>query len=179
MKSPMPNLFTNQPPTQFKRRTYNTVFSVATLLLGFAAGCTKTPDPCEDAPFGCVAVTVTDGPVETYQLLVQVLDGYGSTTPTTPRRLPSSPLTYPLRFAIRFDEFDRRHKGQVTFEVTANSKSGDTLGQLQKTVAIEWNQHVAVSVALGPPLDLASTDQAEAARDLSATADAGSKTDGP
>ena len=82
---------------------------------------------CAGYSLACIGVTVEGGPPSTYQLLVRVLDGYGSVTPVTPRKLPQQPLTYPLRFAIRFDEFDRQHKGMITFEVTALDSVGDAL----------------------------------------------------
>ncbi len=135
-------------------------------------GCTETPDPCAGYSLACIGVTVEGGPPSTYQLLVRVLDGYGSVTPVTPRKLPQQPLTYPLRFAIRFDEFDRQHKGMITFEVTALDSVGDALGQVQRSVAINYTEKTAVSLSIGalfdmatpadllPPPDLATPDMA-------------------
>lgn len=115
------------------------------------AGCENTPDPCEGYELACVAVTVQNGPPGTYQLLVRVLDGYGSVTPLTPRKMPQLPLMYPLRFAIRFEEFDRQHRGKITFEVTALDLAGDVLGQAQQAVDVNFNEKTAVSVDINSP----------------------------
>lgn len=149
-------------------------------LLGLAlpvAGCTVTPDPCQGYPLACVAVTVDSGPPDTYRLLVAVLDGYGSTTPLTPRQQPSQPLAYPLRFALRFGEFDQFHKGTIAFTVEALNHSDDAIAYLRQQVSINGYEHVQATVSLGglpdmadptvPPPDLAQP----AAPDLAASAD--------
>jgi hypothetical protein len=106
-------------------------------------------------------VTVDQGPADTYQLLVGVLDGYGSTTPVTPRRRPAAPLVYPLRFAIRFAEFDAAHTGSIRFTIESLNATGDSSGFVQEAVAIQGDEHRQVSVSLGAPPaappDLAST----------------------
>lgn len=122
-------------------------------------GCTHTPDPCEGYKLACISVTVESGPPQTAQLLVRVLDGYGSTTPNTPRRIPDKPLTYPLRFAVRFGEFDPFHRGKVTIELTAIDRTSETLGQVQREVAIDGFEKVAVSLSVGAPFDM-TMDQA-------------------
>lgn len=135
-------------------------------VLGVGSGCTETPDPCAGYERACIGVTVDGGPSSTYQLLVRVLDGYGSITPQTPRKVPQQPLTYPLRFAIRFDEFDRQHRGMITFEITALNELGDTLGQAQKTVAIHYTEKVAVSLSIGEPFDMTVPEDLRPAPDL-------------
>ena len=129
-------------------------------------GCTDTPDPCAGYDRACIGVTVDSGPASTYQLLVRVLDGYGSITPQTPRKVPQQQLTYPLRFAIRFDEFDRQHRGMVSFEITALDEHGDTLGQVQRSVAIHYTEKVAVSLSIGPPFDMAMPEDLRPPVDL-------------
>jgi hypothetical protein len=138
-------------------------------LLGLlsAGGCTRTPDPCEGYPLACIGVTVDSGPPQAHQLLVRVLEGYGSTTPITPRRVPDKPLTYPLRFAVRFEEFDQLHRGKVTVELTAIDRSSETLGQAQREVEIWAADKVAISMTIGPPFDMAEAPRP----DLSMPAD--------
>lgn len=132
------------------------VLSWFLLCIGATAlsACTDTPDPCAGHPRACIGVTVDAGPPSTYQLLVRVLDGYGSITPLTPRKVPQQPLTFPLRFAIRFDEFDRQHRGTVAFEITALDERGDTVGQVQRSVAIHYTEKVALSLSIGEPFDM-------------------------
>ena len=136
------------------------------LLLSLGSGCTETPDPCAGYPRACIGVTVDGGPPSTYQLLVRVLDGCGSITPQTPRKVPQQPLSFPLRFAIRFDEFDRQHRGMITFEITALNDLGDTLGQVQKTIAINYVEKVAVSLSIGEPFDMTVPEDLRPAVDL-------------
>lgn len=129
---------------------------LAGLALGsLFAGCTVTPDPCQSHPQACVAVTIDNGPPDTYRLLVAVLDGYGSTTPLTPRQQPASPLAYPLRFAIRFGEFDPFHKGSITFTVEALNRSDDVIGYLKQQVEIQGYEHTQARVSLGALPDMA------------------------
>ncbi len=135
-------------------------------LLGLGSGCTETPDPCAGYERACIGVTIDGGPPSTYQLLVRVLDGYGSITPQTPRKVPQQPLTYPLRFAIRFDEFDRQHRGMITFEITALNELGDTLGQAQKTVAIHYTEKAAVRLSIGEPFDMTVPEDLRPTPDL-------------
>lgn len=154
------------------RTRWRSLSALAILSLGLTAasgGCTHTPDPCEGYKLACISVTVQSGPPQTAQLLVRVLDGYGSTTPNTPRRVPDKPLTYPLRFAIRFDEFDQLHRGKVTVELTAIDRSSETLGQVQREVEIWGDDKVALSLDIGAPFAM---DMAEAPRpDMSTTTD--------
>ena len=125
------------------------------------------PDPCADYSLACIGVTVESGPPDTYQLMVRVLDGYGSVTPLTPRKTPREPLVFPLRFAIRFEEFDRQHRGKVVFEIAALDLAGDVLGQVQKMVEIHYSEKRAVSVSIGPPFDLAVPEDLRPLFDLS------------
>ncbi len=143
------------------------IFALSLFFLSMSLqGCTETPDPCAGYPRACIGVTVENGPSSTYQLLVRVLDGYGSVTPVTPRKLPKLPLQYPLRFAIRFDEFDRQHKGMITFEITALDSVGDTLGQVQRGVAINYTEKTAVSLSIGPVFDMAAPEDLRPPVDL-------------
>lgn len=163
---------------------WRSLSALALLSIGLTAssgGCTHTPDPCEGYKLACISVTVQSGPPQAYQLLVRVLDGYGSTTPNTPRRVPDRALVYPLRFAIRFDEFDQLHRGKVTVELTAIDKSSETLGQVQREVEIWGDDKVALSLDIGAPFEM---DMAEAPRpDMSTSADmatpAGDMASGP
>lgn len=132
-----------------------------------AGGCEYTPDPCGNSPYGCIAVTVEDGPAEVHQLRVTVLDGYGSTTPLTPRKLPDKPLVYPLRFGIRFEQFDRLlHNGMITFAISGLDREGNTIGDLRQIVAIDGKEHVRVSVRIGAPFDTEFPDMAAPAEDF-------------
>lgn len=148
-------------------------------LLGLAlpvAGCTVTPDPCQGYPLACVAVTIDSGPRDTYQLLVAVLDGYGSTTPLTPRQQPSQPLTYPLRFALRFGEFDPFHKGTIAFTAEALNHSDDVIAYLHQRLSLNGYEHTQTTVSFGPLPDMADPtappDLAQpAAPDLATSAD--------
>ncbi|MCS6915172.1 MAG: hypothetical protein RMK29_06060 [Myxococcales bacterium] len=118
------------------------------------AGCIVTPDPCAGYPLACIAVTVESGPRDTYQLLVTVL-GFSSTTPLTPRQRPTEPLVYPLRFAVRFSEFDHRHRGQVTLDVRALDADNEVRGQARATVAIDNMEKHHLRLTLGTPFDMA------------------------
>ena len=84
------------------------------------SACQKIPDPCAGYRLACIAVTVEDGPAATFQLSVNV-EGFGSTTPLTPRAKPDEPLTYPLRFAVKFRAFEDNlpPPDQVTVRVQA------------------------------------------------------------
>lgn len=130
------------------------------------AGCTVTPDPCQGHPQACLAVTIDNGPPDTYRLLVAVLDGYGSTTPLTPRQQPAAPLVYPLRFAIRFGEFDAFHKGTITFTVEALNRSDDAIGFLKQQVNIQGYEHTQTTVSLGQLPDMAEALDLQAPPDL-------------
>jgi hypothetical protein len=108
---------------------------------------------------------VDSGPPDTYQLLVAVLDGYGSTTPLTPRRRPAEPLVFPLRFAIRFAEFDAAHMGSIRFTVESLDGNGDSTGYLLQTAAIKGDDHDQISVSLGaaPDMGQGTTEPADLA----------------
>ncbi len=117
------------------------------------SACQPLPDPCAGYTFACLAVTVHSGP-PTYQLEVSVQD-FGSKTPLTPVVLPEGPLIYPLRFAIRFGQFQRDYRGQVTVLCSALGQEGNILGQIRKTVAIDNMEKVPLSLDIGPPYDMA------------------------
>lgn len=160
-------------------RNLSAIALLSTGLAAFAGGCTHTPDPCEGYKLACIGVTVQSGPPQTAQLLVRVLDGYGSTTPNTPRRVPDKPLTYPLRFAIRFDEFDQLHRGKVTVELTAIDRSSETLGQVQREVEIWGDDKVALSLDIGPPFDMAEAPRPDMSMTADMTAPAGDMATSP
>lgn len=139
-------------------------------LLGTAA-CTHTPDPCEGAKYACLAVTVESGPPEVYQLAVRFLDGFGSGTPYTPRKRPTTPLTYPLRLGLRFEQFDMFYKGQVTFEIDAIREDiAYPVAQLRQTVELGYDEKKAITVSLGPLFDMGGQDLSSPP-DLSTPAD--------
>lgn len=149
------------------------VLGLAALLgLGLpVAACTVTPDPCQGYPMACVAVTVDSGPPDVYRLLVAVLDGYGSTTPLTPRQQPSQPLIYPLRFALRFGEFDPFHKGTITFTAEALNHSDDAIAFLRQQVSVNGYEHTQTTVSFGPLPSAADLAEPTVPPDLAAPAD--------
>lgn len=132
------------------------------------------PDPCGRSTFSCISVTVASGPAETHQLLVAV-DDHGVTTPTTPRSVSEQPLRYPLRFAVQFiGEFDGFHRGQVILDVSALDRDNEVRGQIRETVAIKNYEKRAVTLRLGPPLDMyvpRPPEDLRAEKDLAAPAD--------
>src|SRR5262249_37443736 len=123
----------------------------AALLVG---GCIDTPDPCAGYRLACLGVTVEEGPKDTYQLLV-VVEDYSSTTPLTPRDRPKMPLVYPLRFAVRFAEFDQRHRGEITLDVSALDGENEVRGSARQVVKIDNMEKQHISMSLGAPFDMA------------------------
>ena len=114
-----------------------------------------TPDPAKGYPQACVAVTIDNGPPDTYRLLVAVLTGTAA-----PRRLRrgSSPLR---RWSTRCaspsasGEFDPFHKGTITFTVEALNRSDDAIGYLKQAVSIQSYEHTQATVSLGQLPDMA------------------------
>ena len=123
------------------------------LALLLTGACQPIPDPCAGYGLACLAVTANSGPPQTYQLEV-VVDGFGSVTPLTPETLPSAPLVYPLRFAIRFAQFQHGYNGMVTVLLSALAQEGAVLGQVRKTVAIDNMDKVPLEVDIGAPYDM-------------------------
>lgn len=150
---------------------------VGLLSLGWAS-CIETPDPCAGYPLACIAVTVDSGPRDTYQLLVTVL-GFSSTTPLTPRQRPREPLAYPLRFAVRFAEFDRRHRGEVTLDVRALDADNEVRGQARATVAIDNMEKHHLRLTLGAPFDMALPPDQAPFPDLAEGPDLADLAEGP
>ena len=149
---------------------FSRLFLCLLLGVGFASGCTKTPDPCAGYRESCLAVTVESGPADVYQLLVAVTD-FGSTTPLTPRQMPEEPLVYPLRFAVRFRAFEDNvpPPEEVTIRVQALDQRNRVIGYVEKGVPFEVRRTIPVSLRLGGPPDLAFPDEDLATPDLSAS----------
>ena len=59
------------------------------------------------------------------------------TTPLTPRQQPNQPLVYPLRFALRFGEFDPFHKGTITFTAEALNPTGQKAISFDSTATLQ------------------------------------------
>lgn len=157
-------------------------------------GCQKVPDPCSGYRRACIAVTVESGPASTYQLGVSVREYPSTNRPFIPESAPEAPLSYPLRFAIRFGEFDDSHGGKATVEIEARDDGRALIGFARETVSITGLQKVPLQVTLGapppdlspppdlrpppadllPPLDLLPQQDLAPAADLAAPGDAAS-----
>jgi hypothetical protein len=134
-------------------RAFRRLFGAAlALVLGPLAGCERVPDFCEGYPLACLAVTVDSGPADVRRLRVNIMDGLESNTSTvqTPKKVPKAPLVYPLRFAIRFFEFDNLYKGQVTFDTIALNGDFDPIGEVKTVVPINGTEKKAVTITIGP-----------------------------
>lgn len=155
-----------------KPRSFSFPFSSSLLLglgLAWASGCETVPDPCDGYVLACIGVTVQSGPADVYRVRVFVDDGLDTSTVLTPKKEPKEPLTYPLRFAIKFGQFDNLFKGQITFQTSALSSDFDILGQTTTTVFIKDREKQAVSIDIGPPSpapDMATPDMATPSPDL-------------
>lgn len=123
------------------------------------SACQKIPDPCAGYRQACIAVTVEDGPAATFQLSVNV-EGFGSTTPLTPRAKPDEPLTYPLRFAVKFRAFEDNlpPPDQVTVRVQALDLQNTIVGFAQQVVPFVDLKRSAITLRLGTPPDLSQPD---------------------
>ena len=89
------------------------ICGVAACGLGLGSGCERTPDPCVDFKLACLALTVEDGPPGIRRLSVFIDDGLVQYTQATPMKPPKTALVYPLRFGVRFGEFDNAYRGLV------------------------------------------------------------------
>ena len=128
---------------------------VAGLALLLGAGCERTPDPCINFKWACLALTVEDGPPGIRRLSVFVDDGMVRYTEPTPMKPPKTPLVYPLRFAVRFDEFDNAYRGFVDLSVSALNEDFDVVGFASDKVSIGAREHKALKLNLGSPPDMA------------------------
>lgn len=142
-----------------------------------AGGCEVVPDHCDGYVLACLGVTVQSGPANVYRVRVFVDDGLDTSTVLTPKKEPKTPLTYPLRFAIRFGEFDNLFKGQITLKTSALSDEFDILGENTTTVSINGREKTTVSIDIGPPAP--SPDMAESLPDLTAHPDLSTAPDMP
>ena len=115
------------------------------------SGCERVPDPCVDFKLACLAVTVDSGPADVRRLSLYVEDGLSTSTVPTPKKAAKAPLEYPLRFAIRFGEFDNRYAGKVTFETTAFNEDFDAIGFARTEVSIAGREKKAITIQLGEP----------------------------
>ena len=132
----------------------------------FGTGCERVPDHCEGYTLACISVTVDSGPVDVRRLRINVMDGLDTSTVLTPKKPPAAPLVYPLRFGIRFGEFDNVFRGQVTFETFALNDDFDTIGQTSTVVMINGVEKKAVTISLGDPIPVEMPDLSNPPPDL-------------
>lgn len=146
-----------------------------------AAGCEKIPDTCADFKLACVAVTIESGPAALRQLRVIVNDGKSDSTLRTPKRASKTELTYPLRFAVRFGQFDNFFRGYVTLDTTAYNEDFDVIGQTQARVDISGTDKKTLTIALQEPLPMDDMDVLPdlGGPDLVGAADLATTGDGP
>jgi hypothetical protein len=142
-------------------------------LLAGSVGCEQVPDPCAGYKLACLAVTVNSGPADLYRLRVDVANGLDSYTELTPKKPPKGALVYPLRFAVRFGQFDQRYRGQLTFVARGLNQDFDTIAEVATTVALAEAEKKALTIDLGPPLP----DLATAPTEDAGTPDQGTATD--
>ncbi len=153
---------------------------IAGLALLFGTGCERTPDPCINFKWACLALTIEDGPPGIRRLSVFIDDGMVRYTEPTPMKPPKTALVYPLRFAVRFDEFDNAYRGFVDLSVSALNEDFDVVGFVSDRVPIGAREHKALKLNFGsppdmadPPMDLSSTppDMATPPDDMTAQPD--------
>lgn len=150
--------------------------------LGLGSGCERTPDPCVDFKLACLALTVEDGPAGIRRLSVFIDDGMVQYTQATPMKPPKTALVYPLRFGVRFGEFDNAYRGFVRVEVSALNDEYDVVGFAQEQVPIGGRDHQSLRLRLStppaapdmadPPVDMGSPpDMADPAMDMTPVLD--------
>lgn len=143
--------------------------------LALGAGCERTPDPCVDFKLACLALTIDDGPPGIRRLSVFIDDGMVQYTQATPMKPPKSALSYPMRFAVRFGEFDNSFRGSVDVEVSALNEDYDVVGFARDRVAIGGRERKTLRLSLGsPPV---APDMADPPADLATPSDMASPVD--
>lgn len=156
---------------------------LASLTIG-AAGCERVPDQCEGYALACLTVTVETGPPNVHQLRVRIDDAMEMHTLFTPRKQSSAPLKYPLRFGIRFQQFDALYRGNLDLVLSALNSEYDVVGEVRTNVAIKNEEKHSLNVQLGEPrpdpVDLAEPPDLASPADLaSPSGDLPAKTDLP
>lgn len=121
------------------------------MLVAAASGCETIPDHCEGYKLACLNVTVDNGPTDVHRLRVNVTQGIDISTVLTPKKASSTPLVYPLRFAIRFAQFPDVFDGMISFDTIALNEDFDTIGQTTTQIAINYNEKSSVHISLGEP----------------------------
>jgi hypothetical protein len=161
------------------------LFPTAALALAVAAsstGCERVPDQCEDYPLACLTVTVESGPPNVYQMRVRIDDAMEMHTLFTPRKQAKTPLKYPLRFGIRFQQFDALYRGNIDLVLSGVNTEYDVVGEVRTNVAIKQTEKQTLNIQLGEPRpdpvdfaelpDLASpADLATSSKDLPSQSD--------
>jgi len=120
-------------------------------LLGLGSGCERTPDPCVDFKLACLALTIDDGPPGIRRLSVFIDDGMVKYTQATPMKPPKTALVYPLRFGVRFGEFDNAYRGFVNVEISALNEEYDVIGFVRDKVTIGGRERKALRLSLTMP----------------------------
>lgn len=146
-----------------------------------ASGCERIPDPCVDFKLACLAITVVEGPPNVRRIQTQVHDGLVQYMQPTPTKPPKENLVYPLRYAIRFGEFENSYRGYVELKLSALSDEYDIVGVVEENVAINGREKKAVTLRLhtppaevdmaDPPPDMAGGDLASPPPDLTVVLD--------
>lgn len=123
------------------------------LALVVVFGCEHVPEHCTDYNWACLDVTIENGPEGVYRVRVNTDDGLTTSTVQTPKKAVHTPLVYPLRFAIYFDEFDAiLYHGEQKLEFIALGVDYDELGDVQVKFPIKDHEKKKLSVDFGPPL---------------------------
>ena len=148
------------------------LFPVGLLALAASqSGCERIPDQCEGYPLACITVTVESGPPNVYQMRVRIDDAMQMHTLFTPKKQAKAPLTYPLRFGIRFQQFDALYRGNLDLVLSGVNTEYDVVGEVRTNVAIKNEEKHAITVQLGEPrpdpVDLAESPDLASPSDLS------------
>lgn len=122
-------------------------FGVAALL----GGCERIPDYCADYALSCIGVTVESGPERLFHLRVSAFDGTYTRLKLIPDDPPAGGLVYPLRFGIRFPEFDKiLYRGMVTLELLGYNEEFDEIGNYGSSFLLKNGEKLTLDVALEP-----------------------------
>ncbi len=150
-------------------------------LATLATGCERIPDPCVDFKLACLAITIPEGPANIRRIQTVVHDGITQYMQPTPTKPPKEALVYPLRYAVRFGEFENSYRGYVELSLSALNDEYDVVGIAQEKVSINGREKKAVTLRLStppveqdmsePPPDMASHDLATPPADLAEARD--------
>lgn len=165
------------PPT-LRPALQRLLFVALPALLG--AGCERVPDPCVDFKLACLAITVPEGPANIRRIQTVIHDGLTQYMQPTPTKPPKEALVYPLRYAVRFGEFENSYRGFVELSLTALNDEYDVVGFVTENVPINGREKKTITLRFGAPppepdmaepsVDMAAPDQAVPA-DLSSQPD--------